>query len=190
MTGPDVRRLFLALWPNATVRDALGEVQQRITSGTGRAVSRDNLHITLVFLGSTAAERRACIEQALDRVKIPGFTLQLDQLGYWRKPQVLWAGGDTVPAPLSALVEEAVAAAARCGTRLDVRPFHPHLTLFRKVRKPPRHLPVVAPILWPADSFAMVESVTAAGGVCYKVLKTWTLVSTAADSASGQQSVG
>jgi RNA 2',3'-cyclic 3'-phosphodiesterase len=185
VTGPDVRRLFLALWPTATVRSALVEVQHGFPPGMGRAVNADNLHITLVFLGSTPAERRDCIEAALAGIEVPSFTLSLDQLGYWRKPQVVWAGSDSVPAPLATLVDAVTTAAARCGCELDTRPFKPHLTLFRKVRKPPRDLPVMTPIPWPAESFVLVESITAASGVCYKVLKTWALSAGAEGSASG-----
>ena len=185
MTDSDVRRVFLALWPNAQVRSALVEVQRRFPPGTGRAVNPDNLHITLAFLGSTPVERLRCIEEALAGVAIPGFILQLDQLGHWRKPQVLWVGSETVPAPLTSLAETVTTAATRCGCQLDTRPFQPHLTLFRKVRKPPRDLPVMTPIQWPAASFALVESVTAAGGVCYRVLKTWAMISGVEGSASG-----
>ena len=185
MTGPDVQRLFLALWPGAAVRSALAEAQRHFPPGTGRAVNGENLHITLVFLGSTPAERRRCIEEALAGIEIPSFNLHLDQLGYWRKPQVLWVGSDIVPAPLTALADMATKAAAQCGCELEIRPYQPHLTLFRKVGKPPRDMPLMAPILWPADSFVLVESVTAPGGVSYKVLKTWPLASEAADSVSG-----
>jgi len=184
VTNPEVRRLFLALWPNAEVRDALVAVQGRFPAGTGRAVSADNLHITLAFLGSTPVERQRCIEEALTGIELPGFTLQLDQLGYWRRPQVLWLGGDTVPGPLKNLVDVVTTVASQCGFILDSRPFRPHLTLFRKVRKTPRDLQVMTPILWPAYSFALVDSVTAAYGVCYKVLKTWALKSGEPGSAS------
>ncbi|MEJ2553937.1 MAG: RNA 2',3'-cyclic phosphodiesterase [Gammaproteobacteria bacterium] len=175
MTTPDVRRLFLALWPSAAVRSALLEVQRHFAVGTSRAVNADNLHITLVFLGSTPSERRDCIEAALDGLEMPGFDLQLDRLGYWRRPQVVWAGSEVVPPPLTSLVEAMTEAAVQCGCKLDARPFHPHLTLFRKVRKPPRDLPALAPILWPAEAFALVESVTASSGVHYQILKTWPL---------------
>jgi len=184
MSSPEVRRLFLALWPNAAVRKALVEVQGRFPPGIGRAVDAGNLHITLVYLGSTPAERQACIEKALAGLAVADFTLQLDQLGYWRKPQVLWAGSDGAPAALITLVDDMSKAAAQCGSQLDARPFRPHLTLFRKVRKPLRDLPVMAPIFWQADDFALVESITAASGVCYKVLKTWALIPGAAGSAS------
>ena len=175
MSTPEVQRLFLALWPSAAVRSALRELQCAFPGSAGRAVDDGNLHITLVFLGSTPPERRHCIEAALDGLERPGFELRLDRLGYWRRPQVVWAGSDAVPPPLTSLVEDMTKAAVQCGCMLDARPFRPHLTLFRKVRKPPRDLPDIAPILWPANAFALVESVTASSGVRYQVLNTWPL---------------
>jgi len=172
---PDVRRLFLALWPDSAVRNALVELQRSLPSGIGRLVSGDNLHLTLIFLGSTPAERQRCIEEALTGIAATGFSLQLDRLGYWRKPQVLWAGSAVTPPPLSALVRETQDCVVRCGGAVDERPFQIHLTLCRKVRKAPRDLPAVAPISWPVRAFALVESVTAAAGVQYRVLREWPL---------------
>lgn len=185
MTELDVRRLFLALWPGADLRNDLADLQRQFSQGIGRAVNADNLHITLVFLGSTPGERRTCLEEGLTGIKLPGFSFQLDQFGYWRKPQVLWAGSNNVPSALTTLVDVMTNKAIRCGYKLDTRPFRPHLTLFRKVRKSPRDMPSMEPILWSADSYALVESVTAASGVCYKVLKTWTLESGEPDSVTG-----
>ena len=185
MTDPDVRRLFLALWPDVALRNVLADLQRRFPQNIGRAVNADNLHITLVFLGSTPGERRACLEDALTGIKLPRFSFQLDQFGYWRKPQVLWAGSNNVPTALTTLVDVMTSKAITCGYKLDPRPFRPHLTLFRKVRKPPRDMPSMEPIWWSADSYALVESVTATSGVCYKVLKTWALETSAPDSVTG-----
>lgn len=185
MPNPDVRRLFFALWPDEAVRSDLIDLQKRLAPGIGRLVSGANLHITLVFLGATTVARQLCIEESLAGRDRPEFSLQLDQLGYWRKPQVLWVGSATVPPPLSALTQQLRDVVAHCGCEVDTRPFQAHLTLCRKVRKPPRDLPAMVPIPWPVNSFALVESVTAASGVCYNVLQTWTLSPNAAGSASG-----
>jgi len=185
VANPDVRRLFFALWPDETVRSTLVDLQKRLPPGMGRLVSGDNLHITLVFLGATPIERQHCIEEGLAGVDRPGFSLRLDQMGYWRKPQVLWVGSAATPLPLTALVQDLRDIAGRCGCEVETRPFQIHLTLCRKVHKPPRELPAIAAIPWPANSFALVESITAADGVRYKVLRTWGLPSGAAGSASG-----
>jgi 2'-5' RNA ligase len=182
--SPDVRRLFIALWPDQTVRDAFADLQKRLPPGIGRPVSIDNLHLTLVFLGSTAAERQHCIEQALQGIDSPSFSIQLDQLGYWRKPQVLWAGSTPASPPLLALVQALQAVCVRCGCEVDTRPYQTHLTLYRKVRKAPRDLPVMTPVIWPVNGFSLVESVTAATGAEYRVLRTWHLSGNGAASTS------
>lgn len=183
MADTEVRRLFLALWPDEAVRRALVELQQRLPPGTGRPVSADNLHLTLAFLGSTPAERQQCIEAALDSVTGSGFDLRLVRLGYWRKPQALWIGAAATPPPLAALVRGLQDCLARCGGQADTRPFQAHLTLYRKVRKPPR-LPALAPITWSVQSFALVESNTAAAGVQYRVLRQWPLAAAAPGGTS------
>ena len=183
--APEVRRLFFALWPDAALRARLTDLQQRLAPGAGRAVDGENLHITLLFLGATSAERRHCIEAGLAAVAGPPFSVQLDQLGYWRKPQVLWAGSALSPPALSALVQRLQDVAASCGSKVDARPFQVHLTLWRKLRKAPRELPAMAPIAWPVGDFALVESVTAGGGVRYRVLRRWALSAAAPGSTSG-----
>jgi 2'-5' RNA ligase len=170
----EVRRLFLALWPDSTVRRALVALQRRFSADIGRPVGADDLHLTLVFLGATPAARQQCLERAVGDVHAGGFELRLDCLGHWRKPEVLWAGGRT-PAPLMDLVQRLQTCVSGCGGRTDERPFEAHLTLFRKVRRAPRPLPPVTPISWRVASFVMVESVTAADGARYRVLREWPL---------------
>lgn len=157
------------------MRSALVDVQKRLPPGKGRLVRGENLHITLVFLGSTPAERRQCLEREVTGVNSPAFFFQLDQLGFWRKPQVLWVGSALMPAPLLNLANRLREIASRCGCAVDTRPFQTHLTLLRKLVKPPREFPAMAPIPWRVSSFSLVESITAAAGVSYKVLHTWPL---------------
>ena len=185
MTNPDARRLFLAIWPNEAARAALVDVQRRFPPKTGRSVDVVNLHITLMFLGATPEERRRCVEQEMARVNRPAFNFALDQLGYWRKPQVIWACSSVNSSPLLLLADSVRDVAAQCGFRIEERPFQAHVTLFRKVSKPLRDLPAMMPILWAVNSFTLVESITASSGAFYKVLRSWPLSSGAADSTSG-----
>jgi 2'-5' RNA ligase len=180
-----VQRLFFALWPDPALRERLMGLQQCLTPGVGRRVDAENLHITLLFLGATPVERLHCIEQQLVAIAAPTFNMQLDQLGYWRKPQVLWAGSTQIPLPLSVLVQQLRDVAVRCGCKVDTRPFQIHLTLYRKVRKTPSDMPGMAPIDWPVNGFALVESITAASGVCYRVIRQWLPSADGLDSTSG-----
>jgi 2'-5' RNA ligase len=175
MAGTEVRRLFLALWPETAVRDAVADLQQRFPHGIGRRVPAANLHLTLVFLGATPEARRQCLEQAVGEIHTAPFDVRLDRVGWWRRPQVLWAGSASTPPALEELVQALQERVARCGGEVEARPFEVHLTLFRKVREPPRPLPSVTPILWPVQTFALVESITAAAGADYRVLRQWPL---------------
>jgi 2'-5' RNA ligase len=175
MDGTEVRRLFLALWPETAVRGAIADLQQRFPPGIGRAVPAGNLHLTLVFLGATPAARRQCLEQAVGEIRVAPFDLRLDRLGWWRRPQVLWAGSASTPPALRELVQALQERVVRCGGEVEMRPFEVHLTLFRKVRKPPPPLPSVTPTQWRVQAFALVESITAAAGADYRVLRQWPL---------------
>src|SRR4026207_925127 len=56
--APSARRLFFALWPDATLRSNAAEcVAALVPSGGGRPQRPDQLHVTLVFLGQVSEER-------------------------------------------------------------------------------------------------------------------------------------
>lgn len=176
MTEDGVRRLFFALWPDAAGRAGLVALQGQLVPGTGRLVQGDNLHITLLYLGATPTERQRCLEEALNALRCAAFRLCLDHLGHWRKPQVLWAGASETPAALATLVQQLREVAAACGCEVESRPYQTHLTLCRKVRNMPRDLPVMtAPISWVVDGFVLAESITAASGVQYRIMREWRL---------------
>ncbi len=140
----------------------------------GRQVAAHNLHLTLVFLGSVSSPVRQCLEQAVTDIHTEPFTLVLDHVGYWRKPQVLWLGCSSMPAPLILLVRALSAKAADCGVTPDTRPYQPHLTVARKVRSDPGNI-LPAPLLWPVERFALVESLSQPEGVFYRPVRMWDL---------------
>lgn len=169
-----IQRLFFALWPDDAIRSALAAASQNLPIKTGRHVPPDNLHITLVFLGSVSAVTRARIEQAAEPISIPAFDLVLDKPGWWPRPQVVWLGTSTIPEPLQELVTGLSKAIRPCGLKLDDRPHRPHVTLRRKVNGLPK-LGVIDPITWNVRSFSLVQSQSAPSGVIYKVLRSWDL---------------
>jgi 2'-5' RNA ligase len=166
-------RLFLALWPDATVVRQIEAVRQQLFDGRppGRPVSSDNLHITLQFLGHTEEDNLDCIRQAAAAIRFPAFDLRLDHLGHWARPRVVWLGCHQFPEVLTTLVRDLNTGMSACGFAPEERPFHPHLTLQRKVRRLiPRE---IDPIDWHVDSFVLVESDTRPEGVQYRVIDRW-----------------
>lgn len=169
------KRLFFALWPEAELQEALAKwAQQRLPAGTGRLIPAVNLHITLFFIGNVAGDQQHCVESAADAVRAPCFSLSLERLGYWRKPQVAWLSPQTTPPALQQLVNQLQQGLERCGFKPDPRPYQAHLTLVRKVRC---GLPAVRPepVEWPVDRFVLVRSELNTAGSRYQVLRSWTL---------------
>lgn len=134
----------------------------------------ENLHITLAFLGSVDADIQGCLEQRLDAIDASPFTLRMDELGFWRRPQVVWLGASETPGELAELVVGVKQAMLACGLEPDSRPFQTHLTLMRKARhrpddnSPPR-------MNWPVHDFVLVASDTLPEGARYTVLHRWPL---------------
>jgi len=177
---PPRRRLFLALYPLLAQRRRLANVVKEhcpeLNAGGAGAVPCDNLHITLVFLGSVTAETQACIEQVAASVVMPAFSLRLDRLGYWPRKRMLWAMPDpmALPGALSALVESLYRGLASCDVSLEQRAYRPHVTMARKLARGPRggHIEAVE---WTLNEFALMESVSTPEGVRYPLLRSWPL---------------
>ena len=170
-----VQRLFLALWPDDELRKHIKRSgKSLLRHGGGRPVALENIHITLVFLGNVDEHQQACVEQVADGVQCPIFSLKLDKAGHWPRPRVLWLGCKETPEPLKQLVSDLYQGINHCGIQLDSRPYQAHLTLMRKVSKPPADL-TIEPIDWSLDRFVLVKSTTHPEGVKYSVIKEWPL---------------
>lgn len=174
MAGEPAQRLFFALWPDPAVRAALAALSARVKLRQGRWVRPENLHVTLVFLGAVDARQRACIEAAADAVRGQAVSIALDRAGWWRRPQVLWAGSSATPEPLLDLARQLQAGCEGCGFPREARAFQVHATLARKVFAEPPAFDF-EPIPWRVAEFALVDSTLTPVGSEYHVLRTWPL---------------
>ena len=169
------RRLFFALWPDDTVREALHQVAGAIHAANGgRPVPRPNIHVTLQFLGNVPEAALTCVTAAAGRVAGRSFTLELDQLVYRKRQHMLWAATAHTPPPLLELAAALQQELSACGLELETRPFRAHVTLLRKLDH--YHTPVELPALhWATSRFHLVESVARDHGVDYRLLQNWPL---------------
>jgi 2'-5' RNA ligase len=171
-----VQRLFLALWPDDVLRQRIKRNSKSLLRhGGGRPVTLGNIHITLIFLGNVDGQQQSCIEQVANSIQCPTFELKLDKAGHWSRPKVLWLGCEETPEALKQLVADLYRGIRCCGIELDSRPYQAHLTLMRKVIKPPADL-TVEPVTWPLDRFVLVKSTTHPEGVKYEVIREWPLI--------------
>lgn len=169
------QRLFFALWPDDDTRSALASIaRERLAGMRARLVPAENLHLTLVFLGSRDAECRACMEHAAGRLSARAFTLELTRTGYWSRPRVLWTAPNRTPEALVVLASTLNDALVQCGHEPESRPFRAHITLARKVRGPLEES-MHAPVRWRVGEFCLIASRTLPEGARYTRLASWSL---------------
>jgi 2'-5' RNA ligase len=133
-----VRAFFAVNLPTAT-RARVSHAARPLTSSAlpARWVEEESLHITVIFLGEIADERRREIEQAAATVlaKRAPFALRIRGAGVFpgvTRPSVWWVGCE---APgLEALHEDLVATLSRIGVARERRRFTPHITIGRTLR--------------------------------------------------------
>jgi 2'-5' RNA ligase len=162
-------RLFFALWPSSDLQAKLAAWAKQV-AGKGRAMRRENLHLTLAFLGDTEAALVPDLIARAAGVRFAPIRLPLDRAGYWKHNRIIWCGADGEPQALTALVEGLRAHLDAAGVRFDHKPFVSHVTLVRNATGLPA-TPAWIPLVWEAGDFALVSSVRIEGRVTYRVLQ-------------------
>jgi len=133
MSAPtSTERLFVALALPESVRATLAGLAQPLPGVTW--TRPEQLHVTLRFLGDVPAEQFAPILQRLSSVRVAPFVLPVEGVGAFplnRPPRVLWIGTGSGHPRLFQLRQRLDDALLASGLQLDVRTFHPHVTLAR-----------------------------------------------------------
>ncbi len=130
-------RLFIAIELPEQARNAL--VGLRCDIPGARWVPREQIHLTLSFLGDVDDDGVTRLTNRLSRIHVPAFTLRFGESGCFpdrRRPKVLWVGLEHELRLLD-LAAKVHVAVKDCGIELEERPFSPHITLARiKMPKP------------------------------------------------------
>ena len=149
-------RLFLALWPDETIRQQL--VQWRDAWDWPRhasPVADAKLHLTLNFLGNVDEARLPELMAGFD-VPFKPFELELGRAVVWHQSIAVLEPLANPPEllELHALLNERVAA---LGLPVEERTYKPHVTMARRAggATPPEGMPVLR---WKADGYALVQS--------------------------------
>jgi RNA 2',3'-cyclic 3'-phosphodiesterase len=123
-------RLFTALALPDAVVEKLPAMQGGVPGA--RWQKREQMHLTLRFIGEADGAMTAAIDDALATVTAPAFTLRLKGTGSFggRLPRDLWAGVEP-SAPLEHLNRKIESALQRLGLEAERRKFTPHVTLAR-----------------------------------------------------------
>ena len=127
-------RLFIAINFTEEVKNqlcnAIGHLKEYAVQGN--FTRRENLHLTLVFIGETTKVDE--VKRAVDFVQMEPFTLKIGGLGEFRRDggDIYWVGVEK-NGILSKIYSQLYAELTKAGFQLENRDFKPHLTLGREV---------------------------------------------------------
>jgi 2'-5' RNA ligase len=133
-------RCFVAIGVETSVLDRLQALRERLERHFGgrafRWAGREQMHLTLRFLGEVPADQMDGLEAALKQAcqSVGPFTLRAEGLGCFPhsgRPRVIWVGVNGATQPLKDLHLAINQYTAGWGKPVEDRPFHPHLTLAR-----------------------------------------------------------
>ncbi len=176
-------RLFVALLPTAPAQAALVDLMTGLEGLHWTPPAQ--LHLTLRFIGPVTDPEKERIAEALGRVAVRRFLLDLEGVrGFPPRgtPAILWAGVGRGHPLLHQLRQQVDDRLLNTGTPIALRPFEPHLTLARVREAPPvsvthwlkRHREFAGPT-WPVDTFHLMASEPQPGGSIYRLLRSFPL---------------
>lgn len=127
-------RLFIAINFNEEIKDHLATAIKGLKDGSlrGNFTKRENLHLTLVFIGESSRVNE--ITAAMDKADEKAFEITLGRLGKFKRNggDIYWAGVDKTSS-LTGIYNKLYEGLKACGFELESREYKPHLTLGREV---------------------------------------------------------
>jgi 2'-5' RNA ligase len=132
---------------------------------------RENLHLTLAFVGSLPREIARRLAARLAVQPADAFDWMIDEVGAFAGARVLWAGGSSLP--LQALADRSRRLLDELSVPFDRKPFVPHVTLLRNLPRDalrPAGRPIEPPITWRVGAPVLLVSVTGAQGTRYAAM--------------------
>lgn len=174
-------RLFVALAMPLPVAQSIMLIQGGVPGA--RWQRREQLHMTLRFIGEVDGRDAAMLDEALARIDAPGFELQLHGVGQFgnRQPHALWAAARANEA-LAHLQRKVDTAIRRVGQPQDAHKFTPHVTVARlrhpeagKVIEWLTHNALYTSPSFRVDSFQLYSSRLSSDGSVYAVERDYPL---------------
>ena len=133
-------RLFVAIDLPDDVKNRIADIGRDLPGA--RPVPREQLHLTIRFIGDADEETFASARKTLAGIMGVSFPLTIRGIGHFppgKHPRVLWAGLEDSP-PLMELQRQVELALVEAGIPPDARRFFPHLTLARLKDTPPARI--------------------------------------------------
>lgn len=175
-------RCFISLEIPENVRGKIYDAFDKLKKSKvcyGNFVKRDNLHLTLKFLGDISEEKADEIKKALDNIDFRQFPIETGDVGFFpneKYVRVIWL--DLVASDLGFLKNEIDSQLEKLGFSRDEKNFTSHITTARiKVIKNKKEffekIKEIAPkkMFFIADTFSLMRSELKPQGPRYSLIK-------------------
>lgn len=118
------------------LRRALENAQRRLedTGADLKSVERENIHITMMFLGNVDERRLTHLMSIISNISFEPFKAEFRGLGAFpsvTRPRTIWVGITNGSDQLESIYGRVAPEVSGMGIRLDDRGFNPHITLAR-----------------------------------------------------------
>ncbi len=183
------KKVFVAVNPSEEARERFSfhqEEMKRSLSGV-KWVKKENMHITLAFIGAIKEEKIFSLINELEMVQEKPFKMKFTEMCYIpnnrRIAKMIWAMGESDEiCSLGKKIEKKISSAGINYTHSE-KGFTPHITLGRICSWEWKRLPLVEiPLLeegieisFPVNSFELMESNLRRGGTVYEEIKSFAL---------------
>jgi 2'-5' RNA ligase len=174
-------RLFTAIALPDDVAQSLIALQAGVPGA--RWQTRDQLHLTLRFIGEVDGRDAASIDDALATISAPAFSVELKGVGSFggKRPHALWVGVVANDALLH-LQRKIESALQRIGLEADGRKYTPHVSLARLKGTQYGHVvdfltdhALYASAPFAANGFILYSSLLTPNGSIYRAEKAYRL---------------
>jgi len=167
-------RCFFSIEIPEKIKDEVIKSQLEVKCDS-KLVKKEQLHLTLLFLGEVEKEKIEALSEKLSQFKFPSFEVQLKNAGAFpseKNPRVFWIGVES--SEIKKLHDQLKKTVNSLGIETENREFKPHLTLGRVKEKCNLKKWVEQNTKtfgsFNADSFFLKQSVFDKNGVAYETL--------------------
>ncbi len=191
MSGEKRHRVFIAINLPADIKKQLGKYQEKWPELQGKWTPKDNLHITLEFLGDMTDLQIADVCQVTKEVagSHESFSVTLSKVMYGPEkkipPRMIWVKGEADKGALDLKNDLEDSLIEKVDYKPEGRGFSPHITLarlsafaFREFNQD--EIPEVDEMIdftFTVESIEVMESELKKGGPVYTVLESFSLQS-------------
>ncbi len=174
-------RLFVGIEPPENIKKRLLLLKGGVPNA--RWIQKENLHITLQFIGEVEEPQAVEIDEALLKIEAPAFDVSLSGTGFFGSNQLrtLWTGVEKTP-ELEFLFKKVESALMQAGIESKGRKFNPHITLARLKETRKRQVmdfisnnSLFKSAPFPVKHFTLFSSILSHKGAKYTAEKTYPL---------------